>query len=277
MVGFVEKDIRYRSGMLTLAGVVMLPDGGPHPGVVFVHGSGNSDRRNKWYQEISRYLASHGVAVLLPDKRGCHESEGDWRKADFHDLAADSIAGITALSIYEEVDQRRVGLVGVSQGGWIAPIAACGGSAAFAVSLSGATVTPLEAFRYEHKQDLKEKGLPVALSRISFPFASLVVRSRWRRWPDVKDFDPMPLWETLLVPAFFAFGDEDQNVPVEDCLRRLSVALGRTGRQDFLVKVFHGSGHGLREPEGGKVRQDFVQLLVEWIRTRPQRSPDTQR
>lgn len=275
MVEFVEKDIRYRSGMLTLAGVAMLPDGGSHPGAVFVHGSGSSDRRNKWYQEISRYLAGHGVAVLLPDKRGCHESEGDWRKADFNDLATDSIAGIRALSGFKEVDQRRVGLVGVSQGGWIAPLAACGGSAAFVVSLSGATVTPLESFRYEHKQDLREKGLPATLSYVSFPLASLVLRRRWQRWPDVKDFDSMPLWEALPVPAFFAFGDEDQNVPVRDSLRRLTASLNKTGRQDFLVRVFHGSGHGLREPEGKNVRQDFLQLLADWIKTRTQRPVDT--
>ena len=94
---FSEKTIRYRSGDLRLDGVAMLTEGRANPGAVFIHGSGNSDRRNPWYQEIAKYLASHSIAVLLPDKRGCHESEGDWRKANFHDLAEDAIEGVNAL------------------------------------------------------------------------------------------------------------------------------------------------------------------------------------
>jgi len=268
MAKFVEKDVQYRSGMLTLAGVVMLPNGGPHPGVVFIHGSGSSDRRNKWYQGIARYLASHDIAVLLPDKRGCHKSEGNWRTADFHDLAADAIAGIEALSANKEVDKKRVGLIGVSQGGWIAPLAAHMGAVAFVVSLSGATVTPLEQFRYEHRQDLREKGLPMTLSHISFPFALLFLGRRWHRWKDIKNFDPTPLWETLPVSALLVFGEDDQNVPVSDSLQRLETSIKRTGRQDFLVKVFRDSGHGLREPKGKDIRQDFVHLLAEWIVTK---------
>jgi pimeloyl-ACP methyl ester carboxylesterase len=97
MVKFFTKTVQYPSGALTLAGVVMIPEGGACLGAVFVHGSGNSDRRNPWYQKIAHHLVHHGCAILLPDKRGCHESEGDWRKANFNDLAKDALAGITAL------------------------------------------------------------------------------------------------------------------------------------------------------------------------------------
>jgi dipeptidyl aminopeptidase/acylaminoacyl peptidase len=265
---FVEKNIQYRSGTLMLAGVAMLPDRDLSPGVVIIHGSGNSDRRGIWYHKLARYLASRGIAVLLPDKRGCYESEGDWKKANFHDLADDSIAGVEALRAQTNVDQERVGLIGFSQGGWIAPLAAHRGHVAFVVSLSGATVTPLEAFQYEHKQDLREKGLPKTLSRISFPLAEFFLRKRWHRWSDVKDFDPIPLWERLPVPALLVFGERDQNVPVQESLRRLEGVLNKKRQNDFSVKVLHDSGHGLLEPKSQNLRQDFLHLLVEWIATR---------
>lgn len=270
MVEFSEKDIRYPSGALMLAGVVMLPKGGPHPGAVFVHGSGNSDRTNQWYQEIAQYLASHDVAVLLPDKRGCHESEGDWREANFHDLAADSIAGVKALRAQKGVDPKRIGLIGVSQGGWIAPLAAHEGDIAFVVSLSGATVTPREQFRHELTQDIRQKGLPAALSRIAFPVARWLLRRRWPRWPDVEDFDPMPLWERLPIPRLLVFGDQDErdNVPVRESVQRLEVVIQQNRRTNLTVKVFQGSGHGLRELGSKRIRQDFLRLLAEWITAR---------
>ncbi len=265
---FQEKEILYSSGALMLAAVAMLPDSNLNPGAVFIHGSGRSDRTNQWYQEIARHLASHNIAVLLPDKRGCHKSEGDWRKADFHDLAADSIAGVKALQRQNRVDPKRVGLIGISQGGWIAPLAASKYDVAFVISVSSATVTPIEQFRYEHTQDLREEGFPKAFAHISFPFARLLLRFQWPSWQDVKDFDPIPLWQTMAAPSLLVFGDEDKNVPVPQSIRRLESTIKQTRQHNLTVKVFHGSGHGLREPGSKQIRSDFLNLLVEWITKR---------
>jgi dipeptidyl aminopeptidase/acylaminoacyl peptidase len=264
---FVERNVRYKSGMISLAGTIVLPDAGSNPGVVIIHGSGNSDRRGKWYQGVASYLASHGIAVLLPDKRGCNESQGDWREADFNDLALDALAGVEILSSERSVDKERIGLIGFSQGGWVVPIAAGMRQVSFVVSLSGATVTPREQFRYEHRQDLKEKGWPVILSNISFPFAELLLARRWHRWSDLRNFDPMPLWETLPTRTLFVFGEEDQNVPVQDCLKRLETITSKKDRKDFSVKVFSDSGHGLLEAGSQRIRTDLLQLLTEWIMT----------
>jgi dipeptidyl aminopeptidase/acylaminoacyl peptidase len=264
----LEKEITYSSGTFRLAGVAMLPEEGLHPGAVFIHGSGDSDRRNSWYQEIARFLASHGIAVLLPDKRGCFKSEGNWRLANFQDLAMDAIAGVKALKSQNGVDPTRVGLIGVSQGGWIAPIAAhkCN-DITFIVSISGATTTPLEQLRHQVTQDLRQRGLPTAFSWIVFPISRLLLKIRWPKWPDVENFDPIPLWATLRVPALLIFGEEDEwdNVPVRESLRRLKVALQKEKCRKISVKIFKGSGHGLLNSESKKIRLDFLQLLVKWI------------
>lgn len=164
MVQFLEKAILYRNDALILAGVVMIPQGGPHPRAVFIHGSGYSDSTNPWYQEIARYLACHGIAVLLP-------------------------------------------------------------------------------------------------------ILQLFLKRMWPRWQDVRDFDPIPLWETLPVPGLIIFGEDDEfdNVPVKESVRRLNAAIQRNPRANLTIKVFKGSGYDLRDPEAKRIRRDFLNLLTKWV------------
>ncbi|MDA2923326.1 alpha/beta hydrolase [Acidobacteria bacterium AH-259-L09] len=83
---------------INLAGMLFLPEGdGPFPAVVVIHGSGTSHRNNTWYLTFTRYLQDHGIAVLLPDKRGSESSEGNWRTASFEDLATDTLSAISYL------------------------------------------------------------------------------------------------------------------------------------------------------------------------------------
>ena len=92
------------SANLALAGMLFIPDGdGPFPAAVIIHGSGTSSRENRWYLTLTRYLQGNGIAVLLPDKRGSEMSEGDWRTADFDDLATDTIAAIEFMQRQERV------------------------------------------------------------------------------------------------------------------------------------------------------------------------------
>ncbi|HVS32444.1 MAG TPA: alpha/beta fold hydrolase, partial [Thermoanaerobaculia bacterium] len=135
----------FRSGDVTLSGTLFLPSTpGPHRGAVVIHGSGASTRDNFWYVWIVDRLARNGIAVLLPDKRGTGKSGGDWEVASFHDFAADAAAGVTALRRIEGVTSEGVGVLGISQGGHIAPmVEELVPDLAFAVNLSGSAV-PIE-------------------------------------------------------------------------------------------------------------------------------------
>ena len=83
---------------LVLGGLLFLPpDRQEVPAVVFIHGSETSKRANPWYLALSSYLQDHGVAVLLPDKRGSERFGGDWRTAGFAELAVDAIAAVEFL------------------------------------------------------------------------------------------------------------------------------------------------------------------------------------
>ncbi|MGH7477585.1 MAG: alpha/beta hydrolase family protein [Longimicrobiales bacterium] len=106
------------------AGLIRPAAAGAYPAAVIIQGSGASDRANAWARSIAEVVATTGSVVLLTDKRGTGASEGDWRTTDFHELARDAFAGVAYLGRPPDVQPERIGLVGLSQGGWVAPVTA---------------------------------------------------------------------------------------------------------------------------------------------------------
>lgn len=129
---------------LALAGTLTLPPGqGPFPGVILVTGSGPQDRDetvlgHKPFAVLADHLTRRGIAVLRYDDRGVGESTGTHGDADTPALAADAAAVLRALADRPEVDADRVGVIGHSEGGLIAPmVAEATGLPAFVVLLAG--------------------------------------------------------------------------------------------------------------------------------------------
>lgn len=296
--GYAQAEVRFRSGEVELCALLMLPIGGEkHPGAVVIQGSGDSDRDNVWAFSIANHLALSGVAVLLPDKRGCGRSAGDWKAVGFEELATDALAGLEVLAARPEVDGQRIGLVGLSQGGWIAPLAARRDArVAFAVSVSGAAVSVREQVLHELEQTVRKAGgeEAVAIARelmeMTFVYGQtgqgwddylVAVEEapaalagafptsrddwRWSWYARVVDFDPLPLWKALAIPCLLVYGAEDEhdNVPVALSQSRLRAL----ARANLACRVFPGSGHALDDPAGSWIRRDFLDELACWIAT----------
>lgn len=304
--GYGQEEVRFSSAGVELAGLLLTPRSpGPHPAAAVVHGSGPSDRDNVWAFTIADALARRGVAVLLPDKRGSGASGGDWRSADFWDLSNDALAAVRLLAARDAVDPARVGLVGLSQGGWVAPLAAARSrGVAFVVNVSGAAVTPREQIDHEMANTLRGAGfgdaevaelleLHARMERYMRAEADWshyeegLERARSGAWaaiargfpsaPDhwafgfyrrVGDFDPVPVWRSLRIPVLVVYGakDEADNVPVRESVARLKRAAGE-GR-DVTVTVYPESGHAIEDPATGWVRRDFLSALADWVRSR---------
>jgi len=127
-----------------LAATLFIPAGkGPFPAVVLVTGSGPQDRDetilgHKPFLVIADHLARNGIAVLRYDDRGVASSTGNFGSATTLDFAADAKAALDYLAARPETDPRRVGIIGHSEGGLIAPlVAAQDPKARFLVLLSG--------------------------------------------------------------------------------------------------------------------------------------------
>jgi dipeptidyl aminopeptidase/acylaminoacyl peptidase len=266
---YEPRAVSYTNAEVELSGTLFVPT------AIMIHGSGTSDRDNLWYLQIAHHLAKHEMAVLLPDKRGCGLSGGEWREAGFEDFAADTEAGIELVRDQPEVDPARVGLVGISQGGsWIAPMVAADRSdLPFVVSLSGAGVTANQQLAHESLQTLRQMGFPEPVAVLLQPIASAVPKARrpvW--WKKNGEVDPLPYWERVQSPVLILYGREDErdNVPVQTSVARLASLRASRG-SDFRIEVFEGVGHGFREPGSSRIRPDVLQLLGDWIREHDQR------
>tara|TARA_R110000782_G_scaffold29795_1_gene74030 strand:+ start:19357 stop:20475 length:1119 start_codon:yes stop_codon:yes gene_type:complete len=144
----------------TLAGTLTLPDparwgDGPYPGVVLVSGSGAQNRDSmllghKPFLVLSDRLTRAGVAVLRYDDRGFGASTGDFATATTLDFADDARAAAGLLRAHPEVDAKRVGLIGHSEGGLIAPMVAnADPETAFIVLLAGPGVPGSEILVFQ--------------------------------------------------------------------------------------------------------------------------------
>jgi len=133
---------------ITLAGTLTYPtSGGPFAAAVLISGSGAQDRdenifNHKPFKVIADHLSRNGIAVLRYDDRGKAGSKGDFASATTADFASDTRAAVAYLQTRKEVDGKKIGLIGHSEGGLIAPMVA-GNSKdiAFIVLLAGPSLT----------------------------------------------------------------------------------------------------------------------------------------
>ncbi|MDJ0782233.1 MAG: alpha/beta fold hydrolase [Desulfosarcinaceae bacterium] len=246
---------------IRLAGMLFLPDGGgPFPTAVIIHGSGTSRRNSVWYLSLAQFLQNHGVAVLLPDKRGSEKSEGQWLGANFEDLATDTISAVAYVKHQDRFAPAAIGLIGMSQGGWIAPIAASQSSdIAFVVSMSGAAVTTTAQLLHEEVHNIA----PYTYHFIAKLIAPLTARNLMKKpfFTPVAGFDPIPYWKKINLPVFFAFGENDPNVPVDDSLARLQTHQ----LHHFVTKTYPNGGHAIRDRQTNALSEAFLMDLVRFI------------
>lgn len=254
-------DVTFSNGDLQLAGMLMVPEGdGPFPAAVIIHGSGTSRRDSKWYLSVTKYLQENGVAVLLPDKRGSEKSAGDWRSATFEDLAGDTLSAVEFVKNQDHFDYSAIGVVGMSQGGWIAPIVATrSDDVAFVVSMAGAGVTTEEQLLFEEIHNIQQMGTYSFVARLIAPFTARRIQ-QMDFWKPTAGYDPIPYWEQVTIPCFAALGENDTNVPVEE-----SVAKFEALESEMLIKVYPDGGHGITDPMTGAVQDAFLQDLVQFI------------
>ncbi|AKB32065.1 hypothetical protein MSSIH_1375 [Methanosarcina siciliae HI350] len=127
-----EEEVFYENteAGVTLAGTLTLPRSEePFPAVILITGSGAQNRDeeimgHRPFLVLSDYLTRRGIAVLRIDDRGVGGSTGSFSQATTEDFAGDVLAGIEYLKSREEIDPSRIGLIGHSEGGLIAPIVA---------------------------------------------------------------------------------------------------------------------------------------------------------
>jgi len=290
------------TGGVQLAATYTVPTTrGPHPAVILLHGS---NPHTRFRGNVVTFFASRGIAVLSWDKRGNGGSGGSFATATIDTFAADGAAAIRWLRARPEVDARRVGIWGISQGGWPASVlAASDSSLAFVILHAGSSLTPAVQGEDEMRMRVIETGgtqgdiddllayyrhyldvLRGGTNRDSLdelyralrakgnrylwsPAVATSARERWQR--GINDFDPVPYWSTARVPVLALFGEFDGYVTPEANVPVLRAAFARSGNRDTTIVVFPRANHRIEE-SSRRVSNDWVigsRYLPEYYNT----------
>jgi hypothetical protein len=138
-----SQSVIFSDADVTLHGTLFIPRSQhPVPAIVVYHGASEPLANTPYYRHLSEGLPQIGIAVLLFDRRGTGASTGKPDVA-FQTLSDDGVSGANEIRKLPQIDPARVGYWGISQGGWLATLAASHDPrAAFAVAVSAPLVTP---------------------------------------------------------------------------------------------------------------------------------------
>jgi dipeptidyl aminopeptidase/acylaminoacyl peptidase len=261
-----------------LSGTLYIPRASkPVPAIVVLHSASSATRDLPLYRHLIEMLPPLGIGVFLYDRRGSGQSGGNLTTSDYSILADDAIAAQQMLAKDPRIDRRRTGFWGLSQGGWVALLAATrSSSTAFAVSISAPLTPPDVQMNFAVGNILRIRGfteedvaqavaartaiddfmrgrrdrastqaiLDQAATRSWFEHAYLErtfsdpTKSRWAK--EIRH-DPFETISRVTVPALILFGTEDPWVPVQISVERFQARLGR--RRNLALHVVKGANH----------------------------------
>ncbi len=293
-----REDVRFSNGDVRLTGTLISPaTKGKHPVIILVHGSGAENR--EYMLPFARFLVRHGMAVLGYDKRGVGGSTGDWNTASFDDLAGDVVAALEYLKTRSDIDRAQIGLLGVSQAGWIMPLAAVRAKdIAFLISISGAGVPPAETTIDQARNEMTMTGMPpqtveeiIALLKLQYEFARTgqgwneyaaareKLAARMGKPPDTIPgtpdhpywgfikrsyfYDPVPTLRQLQTPTLALWGELDNNILAEKNKAAWEAALKAGGNRDYTLKILPKANHAQWEAKiGSNAEMKSLQRFV---------------
>jgi len=161
-----EVTFRNHQAHVTLAGTLTLPSAaGNYPAVILISGSGAQNRDeeisgHRPFLIISDHLTKHGIAVLRFDERGVGESTGNFKTATTADFASDVASAIEFLKARKTIDKDKIGLVGHSEGGVVAPMVASNSKdVSFIVLLAGPGIEIKKALLMQQELIARANGV----------------------------------------------------------------------------------------------------------------------
>ncbi|TDS14055.1 alpha/beta hydrolase family protein [Sphingobacterium paludis] len=278
---------------VNLSGTLSYPRGaGKHPAVILVTGSGPQDRDetiegHKPFKVIADYLTKRGVVVLRYDERGVGKSGGNYTTSTIGDFSKDAIAALEFLSKQKQVDTKRIGIIGHSEGGLIAQLIAGQRSAKvnFVALLAAPTIAIdslmlLQAYEIGKVQGLSEGELRRAkeINRRNFAIVKSPAKEQQAYQQILKNMspvfpnpsqqqenelkmlllpsyryfmriEPVPFIKKIAVPVFAVFGTKDLQVPFAPNLESLSDNLPK--REGHFLKAYEGLNHLFQHTKTG--------------------------
>ena len=265
------RDVVISNHDIRIAGTLYLPlSPGKHPAIVMVMGSGDQGRTSQFYRAWGPFFAERGLVALLYDKRGVGSSSGNWKQSTFGDLSSDAAAASELLSKQPEVDSKRLGIMGISQGGYIAALTVRNSHIIRFVILD---VTPavtteeqgLERVEYTMRRDgASAEDIREALDYTKQAFQCAYSGKGWtelkkrseelksKTWAEtvglvedeteletirLQEFDPVPSLTEIKTPVIALYGGIDTLVPPQENEAKMRQYLGRSSHDSQVVVI----------------------------------------
>ena len=297
-----DADFENRAAHIALSGTFTIPhepSGAAKlrkpPAVVLISGSGPNARDedvagHKPFLVLADYLTRRGIAVLRYDKRGIGNSKGDYRAATSVDFAADASAAVDYLMARTDVDHRRIGLLGHSEGGILAPmVAAQRKDIAFVVMLAGTgihgeRVMLAQTDAMSRAEGMSEAGIAHQHKRVarvaeilkaepSIPAAAQQIHAEFGYSPDVDKmllhndawsryfltYEPATALEKLRMPVLALIGELDLQVAADENLAAIEAALKKGGSDKYTVRRMPRLNHLFQTARTGAV-SEYAQI-----------------
>jgi len=273
---------------ITLGGTLTLPKGatGPVPAIVTITGSGQQDRDEyipvaggyRPFRQVADTLGRRGIAVLRLDDRTVGASGGTIGTTA--DYAEDVKAALAYLRTRKEIDAKRLGLVGHSEGGMIAPlVATTEPRLAGIVLFAGPAYNGLDIIHYQQRNAIEHDTALAKLNRDSLlqvsarALDSMATHDVWFKF--FLTYDPLATARKVKVPTLILQGRTDQQVTYEQA-EKLGAAIRAGGNTDVTVRVFPELDHlFIHDPDGNpagyaklptnKMSAEALGVMADWV------------
>ncbi|GIH92654.1 alpha/beta hydrolase family protein [Planobispora siamensis] len=256
--GISTQDITVEARGTTLGATIRAPlTPGRHPALVFVQGAGPGVRDE--FTTQAEWLATAGIVTLVYDKRTVGY---DFRHRDFDLLADDALRVLAALKKRPDVDPDRIGLWGVSEGSWVAPIAAAKSEdVGFTVLVSAPNVSPMRQVSWALGEQLDRLHAPSGVRE-------LLIRAMGAVDMNFLRHDGVPALRGMRQPVLALYGTRDPSIPFVESSQVLTRALAEGGNRSYTIRYLDGADHGMRL-HGGPFAPGYLETLANWVEGLP--------
>lgn len=265
-----------------LAGTLTLPSGGipPYPAVLLITGSSPQERDHlgttkkpfstyRPFRQIADAATRKGIAVLRVDDQGVGCSGGGpLEKVTIPERADDSRAAIAYLRNRQAIDERRIGLLGLSEGANIGPMIAAADPSIRALVMMAPTATNgyriieyQRRLKFSQRSDWSDSEKEQALAQSMRGLDRALARGEGSPWfRSFLEYMPLPTARQVACPALILHGDKDAHIPVDHA--HLVADMMRTGgNDDVTLIIFEDHNHLFLEDPDGRI-SGYINLLA---------------
>jgi len=297
----VEERLMFKSNNDTLVGYLSKPnDRKSFPVIVVLHSASHGHHDNDLYNHLETNMNAIGIGVFTYDRRGSGESTGDFNTASLEVLAQDALNAIEMLKTRNDIEKYKIGLFGISQGGWLAPLAytMAPQDISFMILLSSSGVSPARQMEYSAVTTLKMNNRSDEIidrakylrnitneyyrgirdrqktqveidkfrneewfSDVYLPWnGNLPEDVSLTKWIHEMDFNPKKYFEQVKIPIALFYGATDRWVPIEESIEVWKDVFEKNGNSSFEIFRVDKAGHMMIMNEDDNPDQEVISV-----------------